>query len=633
MVSSMPKNKQILMIYLFLTITTLMVFWKVTACDFINYDDQGYVTGNQQVQNGITLEGIRWAFTTGAISNWHPVTWISHMMDVQLFGMQPGWHHLMNLLFHLANTLLLFFVLHRMTKARWESAFVAALFALHPLHVESVAWVAERRDVLSTFFWILTMAAYCTYVERPGLRRYLLVVLFFALGLMSKPMLVTLPFVLLLLDYWPLRRFQQIPSEQKIGTAVKKDKQKGKKKQTAGEEAKAAAPADAPYQWALIRPLLLEKTPLFALTALSSIVTYIVQQKGGAVSSFETMPLSARIANALVSYVIYIGKTIWPNDLAILYPHPLSWPAWQVLGAVLFLTAVTVTAIWKAGRIPYLATGWLWFAGTLVPVIGLVQVGIQARADRYTYVPLIGLFIIAAWGIPELSRKWRYRKEVLFASSTAVLLCLCLVTWTQVGYWKDSITLFDHTLNVTDNNYTAYYNRGTAYWHRGNFQQAMENFNKVIEINPNEAEFYRTRGNANLYLGNFRQAIGDYDKLIEIDPGNEDVYNSRGNAYSNLGNDRQAIGDYDRALSINPNDAKAHTYRGNIYLRLGNYQQAIEDYDKALSLNPKEAETYYNRGYAYQRLGNTTQAIEDLKAAARLGHKKAQDLLMSKGMR
>jgi tetratricopeptide (TPR) repeat protein len=485
-----------------------------------------------------------------------------------------------------------------MTKARWESAFVAALFALHPLHVESVAWVSERKDVLSTFFWLLTMGAYCLYVERPGLRRYLFVVLFFALGLMSKPMLVTLPFVLLLLDYWPLQRFQQT-TDREIRTAVNKpvsgDKQKGRKKQIAGEEAKLAEPAGSLSQWALLRPLLWEKVPLLALTVLSSIVTYGVQQKGGAM---QALPLSDHISNAFVSCIAYIGKSIWPNDLAVIYPYSLSLPAWQVLGAVFILTGVTIMVIWKARRAPYLATGWLWFAGTLVPVIGIVQVGVQARADRYTYVPLIGLFIIAAWGISELSKKWRYRKEILFASSTVVLLCFCLVTWSQTGYWQNSFTLFEHALNVTENNYIAYFNRGSVYSR----------------------------------LGNYRQAIADFDRAIAINPNNVDAYNNRGNAYSRLGNYQQAIGDYDKALSIKQNNVDIYYHRGNAYSSLGNYKQALGDYDKALSIDPKEAKAYNSRAYAYWRLGNTQQAIEDLKTAARLGYQDAQNTLKGQGM-
>ncbi len=592
------------MICVFLTIATLTVFWQVNHCDFNNYDDEHYVTENAHIQSGITLEGIRWAFTTGHLANWHPLTWISHMLDIQLFGLQPQWHHLTNLLFHIANTLLLFLVLYRMTKAHWESAFVAALFALHPLHVESVAWVAERKDVLSAFFWILTMGAYCYYVERPKLQRYLIAVLFFVLGLMAKPMLVTLPFVLLLLDYWPLKRFQQNKSVQKIGTVVNKpvsrDKQKGKSKRKPAIEKEVIMekPADSGYKWAVIRPLLLEKVPLFALTLLSSIVTYIVQQQAGAVASFQKYPLSVRVANAFVSYITYIGKTVWPNDLAVFYPHPGLLPTWQVFGAAFLLIAITITVIRAVKRFQYLAVGWLWYVGTLVPVVGIVQVGEQARADRYTYLPLIGLFIMATWGIPELLKNWRYRKEALFASSTVVLLSLWIVTWSQVGYWHNSITLFEHAMKVTDNNYIAYYSRGHAY----------------------------------TILGNYRQAIEDYDKAIEIHPVYEEAYFSRGSVYAILGNHKRAIEDFDKAIEIYPTNADPYVNRGNAFSRLGNNKRAIEDFDKAIEIKPKFAEAYFNRGHAYWQFGNKQQAFEDLKTAARLGYKEAQDILKSAGM-
>ena len=343
--SSTLKNKQIPAIYLLLACATLAAFWQVIHCDFISFDDPPYVTENIHIRDGVTAEAIRWAFTTGHEANWHPLTWMSHMLDIQLFGLKPQWHHLTNLLFHIANTLLLFFVLHRMTKAPWKSAFVAALFALHPLHVESVAWVAERKDVLSTFFWMLTMAAYIHYVEHRRLKNYLAVLIFFALGLMAKPMLVTLPFVLLLLDYWPLQRLQGAGSEnKKENTSLEaeprfENKRKGKssKKHTVQAIVKEAKSADRRYQWALVRPLLVEKLPLFALAALSSIVTFIAQQQGGAVKSMATFPLGVRVANAFVSYILYIEKMVWPTNLAVFYPHPGLSPFWQVLGAVLSL--------------------------------------------------------------------------------------------------------------------------------------------------------------------------------------------------------------------------------------------------------------------------------------------------------
>ncbi len=640
----MLRNRQITLIYLLLTVTALVAFWQVIQCGFINYDDPKYVTGNIHIQHGITAEAIRWAFTTGYASNWHPLTWMSHMLDVRLFGLNPRWHHLTNLLFHIANTLLLFFVFHRMTKAPWKSAFVAALFALHPLHVESVAWVTERKDVLSTFFWMLTMASYISYVEHKtedgrrkteggghpsSVLRYLAVLILFALGLMSKPMLVTLPFVLLLLDFWPLQRMQVSPqSSGKKGARSEKEnpkleqkprsanKRKSGKRNTGqaiaqssvlsasspGSDAelgthkrscpdwenqpdsynvrpgpeRSEGPASRPasivnadankvrVQSSALRPLLLEKLPLFVLTVLSCIVTFIAQQKGGAVKTIEAFPIGVRIANAFVSYIIYIGKMVWPANLAVYYPHPGLWPWWQVPGAVLLLGVVTFAVIRGAKRFPYLAVGWLWFGGTLVPVIGIVQVGSQAMADRYTYVPLIGLFVMAAWGIPELLKKWRYRKEALFAASALVLLSLSTVTWTQVGYWRNNIALCNHSLKVASPSDVIYCNRGIAYYE--------------------------------------------------------------------LGNHRQALSDYDRAIENNPKYANAYNDRGIVHGELASYRLAIEDFDRAIEINPEYAEAYYNRGITHARFGNRGHAIEDMKTAAKFGSIDAKNFLKSQGI-
>jgi tetratricopeptide (TPR) repeat protein len=668
---TISKNKQIILIYLLLTAGALIAFWQVGQCDFVLYDDATYVFENTNIQSGITPQAIRWAITTGYAANWHPMTWLSHMFDVQLFGLQPRWHHLTNLLFHIANTLLLFFVFNRMTKAPWKSAFVAALFALHPLHVESVAWVAERKDVLSTFFWMLTMCAYVHYVEHPRLRSYLAALAFLALGLMAKPMLVTLPFVLLLLDYWPLQRFEQNRSSQEISAEIrnpvsaKKRKGKSSRKHIPGSSPPDQVrgrlgqtprgvelekkPAGDKYRWAVIGPLLWEKIPFFALAALSSIATFIAQKKGGAVETIEALPPGIRIANAFVSYIVYIEKTVWPANLTVHYAHPGLPPLWQVLGAVFVLIAATLTVIRTAKRFPYLAMGWLWYAGTLVPVIGIVQVGTQAMADRYAYIPLIGLFVMAAWGIPELLEKRRYRKEALFASSASVLLCLCIVTWTQVGYWRNSLALFSHVLEVDSNDYLIQQDRGLAYAKLGNHSQAIEDYDRAIEINPKYMEAYLNRGAAYgklgdnrraisdydraikinpkcalAYLnrgvavnelGNHTQAIEDYDRAIEFDPENADAYDNRGAAYAKLGNYSQAISDYNRAIGINPKHAWAYNGRGAAYARLGNKRQATEDYGRAIEINPEYAEAYYNRGILHQGLGNHRQAIEDYNRA------------------
>jgi tetratricopeptide (TPR) repeat protein len=692
----MLEKKQPIVIYLLLTAAVIITFRQVYHCDFINYDDPTYVFENTNIQSGITTQAIRWAFTTGHAANWHPMTWLSHMLDVQLFGLQPRWHHLTNLLFHIANTLLLFFVFNRMTKAPWKSAFVAALFALHPLHVESVAWVAERKDVLSTFFWMLTMCAYVHFVEHPRLGRYLAVLTFLALGLMAKPMLVTLPFVLLLLDYWPLQRFEQNKSAQEIRAEIrnpvsaKKRKGKSSRKNIPGSStpdqvprirsgAGLSRPGQTPrgvelekkpagdkYRWALIRPLLWEKIPFFALAALSSIVTFIAQQKGGAMETIEALPPGIRIANAFVSYIVYIEKTVWPVNLAVFYPYPGSMPSWQVPGAVFLLGALTLLVIRTAKRFPYLAMGWLWFAGTLVPVIGIVQVGRQAMADRYTYVPLIGLFVMAAWGIPELLKRWRYHKEALLASSATVLLCLCIVTWTQVGYWRNSITLYDYALEVTNRNdiihnsrgdaycrlgnlrqaipdfdeaveinpgnAEAYYNRGVTYGKLGDHRRAIENFDRAIEIYPKRVEPYYNRGFAYDELGDYDEAIADYDRAIAINPENAQAYNSRGIAYGKLGKYLQAIADYDMAIKINPENMWAFNNRGFAHGRLGNYSKAVEDYTRAIEINPDYVKAYYNRGVAHAKLGNRMQAIEDLKTAAGFGDENAGNSLKTMGI-
>jgi len=625
----MFTDKRILAINLFLILAVLAAYSQVGNYGFVNYDDNTYITENDHIQNGITLQGLRWAFTTGHAANWHPVTWISHMLDIQLFGLNPGLHHLMNLLFHIANMLLLFFVLHRMTKAPWQSAFVAALFALHPLHVESVAWISERKDVLSTFFWMLTLVGYGYYARRPCLKTYMAVLAFSALGLMAKPMLVTMPFVLLLLDYWPLdrfggSRFKHGDSNQRAGKPVQQIRREAnrpaaahRKKVKAGKPspgitAEMEKPANKELQWASIRPLVLEKIPFLALSILSCVATYIAQSEGGAVASIEVYTPFMRIANAFVSYVIYFAETILPDNLSVFYPYPELRPSWQVLGAVLFLVAVTFAVIRTARRSPYLLVGWLWFTGTLVPVIGIVQVGDQAMADRYTYVPSIGLFIMAAWGFPELLKRRRYGKEVLVACSALCLLCFLLLTRAQAGYWRDSITLFEHALNVTKNNYCMYYNRGHTLESLGKYSRAIEDFDRAIEINPRYADAYNNRGIVYNNLGNYTRAIQDFDRAVEFNPKNAPAYNNRGAAYMAIGNPNQALKDYNVAIDIDPSYADAYYNRGILYNSFGKYQQAIDDYDKAVKTNKfNKAEVFSNRGAAYGYLGDQKKAIED----------------------
>jgi hypothetical protein len=460
-----PSDKyKVICVYVALALSTLVVYWQVRNYDFVNFDDPHYVHKNPIVQSGITLDSIKWAFTTGHAANWHPLTWLSHMLDCQLFGTNPGWHHLTNLLLHIANTLLLFAVLKRMTGALWRSAFVAALFALHPLNVESVAWVAERKNVLSGFFWMLTVAAYIRYAERPGIGSYLLVVLVFSLALMAKPIVVTLPFVLLLLDYWPFGRFQW-----------------GSQRQ--GESLPQSELVKVNYQTSPTSRLVGEKVPLFILVAVLSMITFFVQRSGGTVESTATLTLKARSANAVVSYAGYIGKIFWPRRLAVFYPHPrYSLPVWQAVAAGLLLLGITVCVIWLARRRCWLPVGWLWYLGTLVPVIGLVQVGAQAMADRYAYVPAVGLFIIIAWSLPELVKKWRYRKIGLRISAGIVLTFLLLCTRMQVRHWQNSVTLFEHALAVTENNYAIHCNYGRTLMRIAGWQRHFANWGGLMKL-------------------------------------------------------------------------------------------------------------------------------------------------------
>ncbi|MBW2538391.1 MAG: tetratricopeptide repeat protein, partial [Deltaproteobacteria bacterium] len=468
-----------ILVCLFLAIVTLAVYWQVINYAFV-FDDDLYVAENFHVRRGLTSETVAWAFTTTSIANWHPLTWLSHMLDIQLYGLNPGSHHLTNVLFHIANTLLLFLILTRMTGALWQSAFVAVLFALHPLHVESVAWISERKDVLSTFFWMLTMWSYIRYVELPGVKRYLLILLFFILGLMVKPMLVTLPFVLLLMDYWPLGRFQFSRSG-------------------------GAGPDSQPPSFSLF--LVWEKIPFIVLAAAVSVVAFLVQRSGGAVGSLEIFPIHYRIMNALVSYVSYIGKMIWPFNLALLYPYPGKLPWWHVSGAFLLLLSISLLSIRNVRRFPWFAVGWLWYLGTLVPVIGLVQIGPQAMADRYTYVPLIGLFIMIAWGIPEIFKKWRYKKEGLVTITVVLLLMLTVISWSQVRYWRNSVTLFKHTLDVTEDNYVIHNNLGFALAEMDRTPEAIWHYSEALRINPRYEKVHNNIGTAFILQGQLERAV------------------------------------------------------------------------------------------------------------------------------
>jgi Tfp pilus assembly protein PilF len=547
-----------LLICLFLVTVTFAVYWQVRSFTFVNYDDSQYVTENQYVKDGLNYKSIRWAFSSYHAANWHPFTWLSHMLDIQLYGMNPGAHHQTNLIFHIVNALLLFFVFRKMTSNLWQSGFVAALFALHPLHVESVAWVAERKDVLSTFFWMLTMFSYARYAAHPGINRYLPVVGFFMLGLMAKPMLVTLPFVLLLLDYWPLRRIQFNPPGDDHISLIKK--------QSPG------------------RFLIWEKIPLFSLAMASSVVTFMAQKSGGAVGSMELYPLTTRVANALVAYVKYIGKMIWPAHLAVFYPYSESLPGWQIIGAGALLGLITFAAIRSFRQRPWFVVGWMWFIGTLVPVIGLVQVGLQAMADRYTYIPLIGVSIIVAWGLPELLHKWHHKEKLLGLTVIAVLVMLGTTSWMQIRYWKNSLTLFKHALDVTENNYLAHNAFGNALKEEGKSNEAIRHYLKALEIKPDYAMPHYNIGHTLAVQGKLDDAINHFQKAIQIKPDFASAHDNLGYVFMIQGKIKPAIMHYAEALRIKPDDAEVHNRMGLALVSQGQLDNAVIHFQKAVNL-------------------------------------------------
>jgi tetratricopeptide (TPR) repeat protein len=642
MLKALNSHRELL-ICLLLIVTILTVFWPVKNHDFINYDDTLYITKNSHVQGGLTFAGLKWAFTSTLTGNWHPLTWLSHMLDCQLFGLKPGWHHLMNLFFHIANTLLLFLVLHRMTKALWQCAFVAALFALHPLHVESVAWVAERKDVLSTFFWMLTMGAYVYYVEHPRPLRYIITLIFFALGLMAKPMLVTLPFVLLLLDYWPLKRFSfhkadtEIHAETLKPAAPAKQKQKSKKQLIAKKKVQAKNHSDSLYEWTSIRPLIWEKVPFFALTTIFSVLAYLTQQKEGAMAALKVIPFDTRVTNALVSYVSYLGKMIWPQDLVVFYPHPGMLPPWQVFGAAAFLLIVTFPIIWTARRFPYLLVGWLWYLGTLVPVIGIVQVGQQAMADRYTYVTLVGLFIIAAWGLPPLVKKNRHRKVFLGVSAGFVLVAFTFVTWTQVRYWQNSITLFEHALDVTKNNHVSHDRLGSALDDQGRIDEAIGHYSESLRINPNQAPVYNNLGVALKSQGKTGEAILQFKEALKISPNDVTAFFNLGCIMTSQGKTHEAMSFFQKALDVDPDDLESHVMLGNALASGGNPDEALVHYSKALEIKRDYAEIHYNMGVILASKKSFHEAVYHFREVLRIepdhamAHNNLGSLLASKG--
>jgi tetratricopeptide (TPR) repeat protein len=571
------SRKQKLIVYIALTVVTLAVFWQVNRYDFINIDDNIYVIGNSHIQSGITLAGIRWAFSSTYAEFWHPLTWLSLMFDYQLHGLNAGGYHLTNLILHILSTLLLFWLFNRMTGTIWRSAFVAAFFALHPLHVESVAWVSERKDVLSVFFWMLTLCLYVYYTEKPAVKRYLPVVFCFVLALMSKPLVVTLPVIMILLDYWPLGRFELRKSDFML--------------------------------WQLR-----EKIPFFVLSAVFSMITLYAQFK----PSQEYLSLGSRLANDPVSFMTYLEKTFVPNHMAVFYPFAFQLPAWQVWGSVFLILFISVVVIISMRRLPYLFIGWLWYVITLLPVTGIIQARNFSMADRYTYLPLIGIAVMLAWGIPPLIKNEDMRKKILFPAAMAFLAILTFLTWQQCGYWKNSIDICNHALQVTKDNYLAHINLGSALFDEGKTEEAIAHYSEAISIMPNIILSYNKRGIAYAKLGRHQRALEDFNKAIRLAPDDAISFNCRGNAYAELGQYQMAIEDYNKTIRLKPNDGDTYFNRGNAYVRLGQYQMAIEDFNNAIRLRPDYAAAYNSRGAIFIKFGQYQMAIEDLNNTIRL---------------
>lgn len=605
-----------LWICLGLAAITVAGFWPVARCNFINFDDPDYVTENAHVLRGVDWSNVRWAFTTGEAGNWHPITWLSHCLDCQMFGTNPAAHHLMNLGLHVANTLLVFLILRQMTGAMWCSAAVAALFGVHPLHVEAVAWVSERKEVLSFFLFMATIGAYAEYARRaegisitpqqlggktphaadqnaktPRRVFYVLSLLFFAVGLMSKPMLVTAPFVLLLLDYWPLGR----------------------------------ATSDG---WRVTRRLVIEKMPFLALSAASSVVTYIVQQKGGAIK--ESVSFSARLGNALVAYTRYLGKALWPHDLAVVYPHPGKWRAVTVLAAGGMLLLISVV-VWEFGRRrKYLVTGWLWFLGTLVPVIGFLQVGSQAMADRYTYMPLIGILLMLVWGAGDwiraltpgtagLEQSLSNVSRSVTAVGVLFFVAICAtISNLQTRYWRNSGTLFGHALQVTQNNYLAEDKLGLYLADHGHSAQAIEHYRASLKINPAFGETHNNLGVELARTGQITEAMLSFSNAVELNPRLAAAFNNLGMGLTVSGRRAEALEPYERSLELEPRNPRFHRNLAQCLAGLGRLDEAVVHYREAAGLTPQDPEPRVELAKALGQQGRIAEAIDQCRQALRM---------------
>ncbi len=608
-------KKQTFGIYIFLVVITLAAYRQVHQFEFINFDDIVYVTQNHYVQSGLTFDGIRWAFSTLHAEFWHPLTWLSLMIDYQIYGSNAGGFHVTNLIFHILSTLLLFWLFHRMTGAVWKSAFVAALFAIHPLHVESVAWVSERKDVLSVFFWMLTLCFYIYYSEKTDFKRYLLVFISFLFALLSKPMVVTLPVIMILLDYWPLRRFNL-------------------------------------HKHNVILWQCKEKAPFIILSAIFTIISVCAQYYN--IVDFQ-YPLSSLYINSLYSFVTYLEKTFWPYNLSVYYDFLYQMPMWQIIFYCLLIVFISISSVIYAKRYPGLFVGWLWYAITILPVIGILPRGFNNLADHFTYLPLTGIFMMIAWGTPILIKNQLIKNYFIIPAAILFIFISAFLSWQQVGYWRKSIDLARHSLKVTQNNYMAHNNIGPDLAKEGKIEEAIYHYNEAIRLNPFYADAYNNRGVVYVEMGQYKKALEDFNKSIQcyanainnknkvsfsIGPSEEVIsvrinsllagaYNNRGITYFNLGDYMNAINDFNISIRLKDDNFKAYYNRGRSFSKINKFQNAIDDYDKSISLQPKNSEAYISRGVIHFKISNDENGCYDARKACELGNckllRKAKD--------
>ena len=590
MSSATPKIRREFAISMLICMGILFIYGQVVGFDFVNCDDPKYVTGNPHVLSGLTRDGVIWAFGNIYDGNWFPLTWLSLMIDGTLYRGQPWGFHLTNLMWHLANSLLLFFLMRTMTGALWRSAFVAALFALHPLHVESVAWISERKDVLCTFWGLLGLVAYIAYCRRPSGFRYGLVFISLLLGLMSKSMLVTFPFILLLLDFWPLGRMSEPNGDDRSFNSL-------------------------PRVAVLVR----EKIPFFALSALFCGITFWAQKTGGGVPSLDLYPMDVRNTNALVALTTYLGKVLWPFRLAVFYPHPGDTLATgHVVVAGSFLVIVTTAAIATHRNFPYLTVGWLWFLGTLVPVIGLVQVGGQAMADRYMYIPLIGIGIIMAWGGADLAERLKIRRSIIVAGSLILLSMWTLQAHRQAGHWKNGIALFEHALAVTDNNFVAHINLGNALLAAGHPESAVFHLKQAVAIRPHEATAHFNLGGALTDMGDRKGAMDCYREALRRDPDYPGAHGNLANLLTMEGNYTEAHTHYLQEMAITPESPGTVGNLANLLAIMGQFDAAAAHYERTIAMDSSDPATRWNYGKVLKAMGNLPEAERQVMEAIRL---------------